>query len=107
MWPYRLPESHTLSWVTAAALHLALIFSMSLQSPNKPALRKQLLFLHFHSGISIKMKLKIITSWLLGCRASCQRLTLHHLGWRDGPEAPAVPRAGSWELSVSGERRKF
>lgn len=107
MWPRCLPGSRTLSWVTATALHLALIFSMSLQRPNKPALRKQLLFLHFHSGISIKMKLKIITSRLLCCRASCQRLTLHHLGWRNGPEAPAVPRAGGRELSVSGERKKF
>lgn len=47
MWPHRLPRSCILLWVMAAALHLALIFSTSLQRPNKPDLGRQLLFCTF------------------------------------------------------------
>lgn len=72
-------------------------------------LRKTVVVLHIHSHISIKIKLKIITSLLLCYQASCQRLTLHHLDWRDGPQAKATLWAGGRELlvSFSGERRKF
>lgn len=49
---------------------------------DQTRLRKTVVVLHTHSHISIGIKLKIMTSLLLCCQASCQSLTLHHLGWR-------------------------
>lgn len=78
----------------ATALPLRLIFLYEFAKTEQTRLRKTVVVLHIHFGVSIKIKLKIITSLLLCCRASCQHLTLHHLGWRDGPKVKTMPRVG-------------
>lgn len=54
-------------------------FLYEITKTKQTQLREAVFVWHIHSHTSIKMKLKIITSLLLCCWASCQRLTLHHL----------------------------
>lgn len=100
-----LPGSCTLSRVITAALHLTLIFS-EFAKIEQTQLTKPVVS-HVHSDISVKIKLKIIASLLLCCRTSCQLLTLHHLGWRDGPKrSNAVGgRLGAASLCYRRERK--